>query len=70
MTMTSVPIATVEILNDLLDAELNSVFRFMGEGSPYLSRATAEVRKPLAEMVESSSRRAGELFDLIEREQW
>jgi len=65
--MTSVPIATVEILNDLLDAELNSVFRFMGEGSPYLSRATAEVRKPLAEMVESSSRRAGELFDLIER---
>lgn len=65
-TMTSVPIATVEILNDLLDAELNSVFRFMGEGSPYLSRATAEVRAPLAAMVESSNRRAGELFNLIE----
>src|SRR5262245_51596585 len=66
MTMTSVPIATVEILNDLLDAELNSVFRFMGEGSPYLSRATAEVRRPLAQMVEAGKRRAGELYSLIE----
>jgi hypothetical protein len=62
----SIPVATVEILNDLLDAELNSVFRFMGDGSPYLSRATAEVRAPLAAMVESSNRRAGELFTLIE----
>ena len=65
-TMSAVPVAIVEILNDLLDAEINSVFRFMGEGSPYLSRATAEVRKPLAEMVKSSKRRAGELFNLIE----
>jgi hypothetical protein len=64
--MTAVPIAVVEVLNDLLDAELNSVFRFMGEGSPYLSRATAEVRKPLAEMVEASHRRAGELYAMIE----
>jgi hypothetical protein len=64
--MSAVPVATVEILNDLLDAELNSVFRFMGEGSPYLSRATAEVRRPLAEMVASSDRRAGEIYSLIE----
>ena len=64
--MSSVPVATVEILNDLLDAELNSVFRFMGEGSPYLNGATAAVRKPLAEMVEASTRRAHELYDLIE----
>jgi hypothetical protein len=64
--MTAVPVAVVEVLNDLLDAELNSVFRFMGEGSPYLSRATAEVRQPLASMVESSHRRAGELYALIE----
>jgi hypothetical protein len=64
--MPAVPVATVEILNDLLDAELNSVFRFMGEGSPYLSRATAEVRRPLAEMVVSSDRRAGEIYSLIE----
>src|SRR5688572_27407101 len=66
MTMTSVPIATVEILIDLLDAELNSVFRFMGEGSPYLSGATAAVRAPLVAMVEASTRRAHELYDLIE----
>src|SRR5262245_51381783 len=66
MTMASVPIATVELLNDLLDAELNSVFRFMGEGSPYLSRATAEVRAPLAAMVEAGNRRAGELYSLVE----
>ncbi|CAN5351131.1 hypothetical protein BH09PLA1_BH09PLA1_16110 [soil metagenome] len=66
LTMSSVPIATVEILNDLLDAELNSVFRFMDEGSPYLSGATAAVRAPLAEMVEASTRRAHELYDLIE----
>ena len=64
--MSAVPIAVVEVLNDLLDAELNSVFRFMGEGSPYLSRATAEVRGPLAEMVVSTHRRAGELYGLIE----
>src|SRR3954452_25424579 len=66
LVMSSVPVATVEILNDLLDAELNSVFRFMGEGSPYLSGATAAVRKPLAEMVDASTRRAHELYDLIE----
>lgn len=64
--MSTVPVATVEVLNDLLDAELNSIFRFMGEGSPYLSRATAEVRRPLAEMVDASQRRAGELYALIE----
>jgi len=64
--MSAVPVAAVEILNDLLDAELNSVFRFMGEGSPYLSRATAEVRRPLADMVASSDRRAGEIYSMIE----
>src|SRR3954452_738620 len=66
MTMTAVPIATVEILNSLLEAELNSVFRFMGEGSSYLSRATAEVRRPLQEMVIAERRRAGEIANLID----
>ncbi|MGH7178631.1 MAG: hypothetical protein ACREJC_14735 [Tepidisphaeraceae bacterium] len=65
--MTAPPAAVIDMLNELLDAELGSMFRFMGEGSPYLSRATAEVRSPLAEMVESGERRAGELFELIER---
>jgi hypothetical protein len=56
----------VDLLTSLLEAELNSVFRFMGEGSPYLSRASAEVRRPLQEMVLAERRRAGELADLIE----
>jgi hypothetical protein len=60
------PVAVIDLLNSLLEAEMNSVFRFMGEGSPYLSRATVEVRRPLAEMVLAGRRRAGELADVIE----
>ncbi len=60
------PLAVIDLLNSLLEAEMNSVFRFMGEGSPYLSRATVEVRRPLAEMVVNERRRAGELADLID----
>ena len=60
------PVAVIDLLNSLLEAELNSMFRFMGEGSPYLSRATVEVRRPLQEMVLAERRRAGELADLIE----
>src|SRR2546421_7643218 len=60
------PVAVVDVLNSLLEAELNSIFRFMGEGSPYLSRATVEVRRPLAEMVEAGKPRAAELVDLTE----
>jgi hypothetical protein len=59
------PVAVVDLLNSLLESEVNSVFRFMGEGSPYLSRATVEVRKPLQEMVVAGHRRAGELADAI-----
>src|SRR5438477_104453 len=64
--MTAAPVAVVDALNSLLEAEQNSVFRFMGEGSPYLSRATAEVRRPLQQMVETSYRHCGELHSLIE----
>jgi hypothetical protein len=63
---TNTPVAVVDVLNSLLEAELNSVFRFMGEGSPYLSRATVVVRRPRLEMVLAARRRAGELADLIE----
>ncbi len=59
-------VADIDALNSLLEAEQNSVFRFMDEGSPYLHRATAEVRRPLHEMVASSHRHAGELHALIE----
>ena len=62
----SAPTAVIDLLNSLLEAEMNSIFRFMGEGSPYLSRATVEVRRPVPEMVLAERRRAGELADLIE----
>jgi hypothetical protein len=64
--MTSPPVAVLDVLNSLLEAEQNSVFRFMGEGSPYLSRATADVRRPLNEMVEANLRHSGELAGLVE----
>src|SRR5436305_6117283 len=60
------PVAVVDALNSLLEAELNSVFRFMGNGSPYLSRATADVRRPLQGMVDESRRHADDLAHLID----
>ncbi len=62
----SAPVAVIDALNGLLEAELNSVFRFMDEGSPYLSRATVEVKRPLEAMVQTNHRHAGELANLIE----
>src|SRR3954468_9939784 len=66
MSSTAVPVAVVDLLTSLLEAELGSVFRFMGEGSPYLSRATVEVRRPLQEMVLAERRRAADLAGLVE----
>ena len=65
--MTSPPVAVVDALNSLLEAEQASVFRFMGEGSPYLSRATADVRRPLQEMVEANKRHIAALGSMVER---
>jgi hypothetical protein len=65
--MTAAPTAVIDALNSLLEAEQNSIMRFMGEGSPYLSQATAELRRPLNEMVLAGQRRTLELADLIER---
>ena len=58
--------AVIDALNSLLQAELGSVFRFMGEGSPYLSRATADTRRPLIEMVEANERHAREIARAIQ----
>ncbi len=64
--MSTAPVAIVDTLNALLESESASIFRFMGEGSPYLSRATAEIRRPLQEMVDSIARHVRELGDLIQ----
>lgn len=61
------PAAVIDALNELLAAEQNSIFRFMDEGSPYLSRAGAEIRKPLREIVGSGKRHAMELAGMIDR---
>jgi hypothetical protein len=61
------PVAVIDTLNSLLEAEQNSIFRFMGEGSPYLSRASADVRRPLNEMVRAGQRRSMELAGAIDR---
>jgi bacterioferritin (cytochrome b1) len=65
--MSVAPVAVIDALNGLLEAELNSIFRFMGEGSPYLSRATAEIRRPLSEMVNAGNRRSMELAEMIDQ---
>ncbi|HVT88427.1 MAG TPA: hypothetical protein VHD56_06210 [Tepidisphaeraceae bacterium] len=57
----------IDTLNALLEAEENSIFRFMGEGSPYLSRATAEIRRPLNDMVIAGQQRVLDLADMIDR---
>ncbi len=62
----SAPVAVIDILNGLLEGEQSSVFRFMGEGSPYVSRAAAELRKPLREAVEANAAHINELGLLIQ----
>lgn len=59
------PTALIDALNALLEAQENSIFRFMGDGSPYLSRASAEIRRPLNEMVLTGDRQGMELADMI-----
>jgi len=64
--MSAAPASVIDILNGLLEAEVNSVFRFMESGHPYLDRASAEIRRPLQEMVIAGERRAAELANLID----
>ena len=66
MNHSAVPVRVVDVLNGLLESERSNVMRFMGEGSPYLSRATAEVRRPLQEMVDTNARHVRELGELIQ----
>jgi bacterioferritin (cytochrome b1) len=64
--MHTASITIIDTLNRLLEAEVNSIFRFVGESSPYLDRATADIRRPLAELHDLSARHARELAELIE----
>jgi bacterioferritin (cytochrome b1) len=64
-TMPAAPVAVVDVLNGLLEGEMASIFRFLEQGTPYLSRTTAEIRQPLHEIVETTHRHIGELHGLI-----
>jgi hypothetical protein len=55
----------IDVLSDLLDLELSSLFQFLSSTSIYLDKSTAAMRKPLAEMIAASHRRAAELSKLI-----
>src|SRR5581483_10887081 len=65
-TMSATPVALVDTLNALLEAEQSSIIRFMGEGYPYLNRANVEIRRPLQEMVATIDQRAARLASQIE----
>ena len=58
----------LDALGALLEAELGSVFRFLGQGGCYLSRASADIRQPLAKMIQTPDVHARALHELIESE--
>jgi hypothetical protein len=57
----------LDVPQSLFDAEQGSIFRFMGSGSPYLTRATLETRDRVERMAAATERHAGALAGLIER---
>ena len=59
------PALVLDTLQSLLDAEQASIFRFMREGTPYLTRATVDTRKQIEQMAAASDRHAAALADLI-----
>ena len=41
--MSAAPAVIVDVLNSLLEAEQDSIIRFLGPGSPYLTTATVRL---------------------------
>jgi hypothetical protein len=66
MPQQSVPVAVVDALTSLFEAEENSIFLVVTKGSPYLSRADAELRQQIDMMAQAKQRHAHEVHDLIE----
>ena len=64
--MSNASVAIVDTLNSLLEAEDTSIFRFVGEGSPFLASASPDVRHSLEEMTRHLKQHAKELGRLIE----
>lgn len=59
--------AVVDALNSLIEAEQDSIFRAMGENSPYLREASPQVRQALLEEERDSYRNVEELSALVRR---
>jgi hypothetical protein len=60
--------AILDALYGLLEAEEGSIFRFMPEGTPYLTQATVETRRLIQRMSQASFQFAAELAELIEQQ--
>ncbi len=63
--MVSGSVAVVDALNSLLEAEADSIFRVMGEGSPYLERLPPSLRPPILKLAADAVRHAHDLRNLI-----
>ena len=58
-------VVTIDSLNSLLEAEANSIFHFVGQGSPYLNQAGPAVRNTLEELARHLDAHQSELSHLI-----
>jgi bacterioferritin (cytochrome b1) len=60
------PASVLDILYGLFESEEASIFRFMRQGEPYLTRATVETRHRIEAMADTSLQHAAQLANLIE----
>ena len=65
--MSAAPAVIVDVLNSLLEAEQDSIIRFLGPGSPYLTTATVRLRDDLAAMVVANDRRSAGIAETVDR---
>ena len=63
--MATAPEFVIDLLNGLLDAEANNIFRTVADVSPHVGTADASVREPIDELRKLAGRHARELSDLI-----
>ena len=56
----------LDVLQGLLEGEQSSLFRFMNEGTPYLTRATVETRALVNEIARTNLRHCSQLTHVIE----
>ena len=56
----------LDVVQGLLEGEQSSLFRFMNEGTPYLTRATVETRSLVNEIARTNLRHCSHLMRVIE----